>query len=344
MLESLRNYSLEALETWFQEHNIPKFRAKQVFDWISKGVTAFDEMNNVPADLKNQLKEHFFINNMMISDVMTSSDGTRKYLMTLNDGNIIECVLMRYKHGNSICVSSQVGCKMGCSFCASTLYGLERNLDAGEIIGQVMTVSRDIQERISNIVLMGSGEPLDNYHEVLKFMRLVNHPKGMNIGMRNITLSTCGLIPKIEALMEEKLQITLAVSLHAAEDEVRDALMPVNKSYAIRPLLEVCKRYAEVTGRRVTFEYALIAGKNDQRTEAERLAILLRNIHCHVNLIPINPVVERSFKASDQAQAKQFQNILKQHGIEATIRRELGSDIDAACGQLRNKHINRASK
>jgi 23S rRNA (adenine2503-C2)-methyltransferase len=344
MLRSIRNYSLEALEDWFQEHKLPKFRGKQVFDWVSKGVNSFEEMKNIPKALQETLKEHFVVSNMTIADVMTSADGTRKYLMTLNDGNIIECVLMRYKHGNTICVSSQVGCRMGCTFCASTLYGMERNLDAGEIIGQVMTVSNDIQERIGNIVLMGSGEPLDNYDEVLKFIKLVNHPKGLNIGMRSITLSTCGIVPKIEALMEEKLQITLAVSLHAAEDEVRDALMPVNKSYAIKPLLEVCKRYAEVTGRRVTFEYALIAGKNDHKEEAERLAILLQKIHCHVNLIPINPVVERSFKASDQSQAKQFQNILKQHGIEATIRRELGSDIDAACGQLRNKHINRSSK
>jgi 23S rRNA (adenine2503-C2)-methyltransferase len=339
MQESILNYNLEELVDLMKIEKVPSFRGKQIFEWIYKGADRFEAMQNLPKSLREQLDEKYVIKNMEILEVMASKDGTRKYLMRLLDGNIIECVLMRYKHGNTICVSTQVGCRMKCSFCASTLHGLERNLTAGEMIGQILTVSKDIGERIGNVVLMGSGEPLDNYDAVLRFIKLMNHPKGLNIGMRSITLSTCGLVPKIKALMAEKLQITLAVSLHASVEEIRSQLMPVNKSYSIKELLAVCKQYADVTGRRVTFEYALIAGKNDSKQEAESLGLLLRNIHCHVNLIPINPVVETSFEATNQAQARIFQNVLKQYGVEATIRRELGADIDAACGQLRNKHI-----
>jgi 23S rRNA (adenine2503-C2)-methyltransferase len=339
MQESILNYNLEELVDLMKIEKVPSFRGKQIFEWIYKGADRFEAMQNLPKSLREQLDEKYVIKNMEILEVMASKDGTRKYLMRLLDGNIIECVLMRYKHGNTICVSTQVGCRMKCSFCASTLHGLERNLTAGEMIGQILTVSKDIGERIGTVVLMGSGEPLDNYDAVLRFIKLMNHPKGLNIGMRSITLSTCGLVPKIKALMAEKLQITLAVSLHASVEEIRSQLMPVNKSYSIKELLAVCKQYADVTGRRVTFEYALIAGKNDSKQEAESLGLLLRNIHCHVNLIPINPVVETSFEATNQAQARIFQNVLKQYGVEATIRRELGADIDAACGQLRNKHI-----
>lgn len=343
MQESLRNYTLEEMVDLMKTEKLPGFRGKQIFEWVQKGVMAFQDMKNIPKTIQDQLSEKYAVANMEILEVMASKDGTRKYLMRLLDGNIIECVLMRYKHGNTICVSTQVGCRMKCSFCASTVHGLERQLNAGEILGQVLTVSNDIQERIGNIVLMGSGEPLDNYDQVLKFIHLVNHPKGLNIGMRSITLSTCGIVPKIQALMAEKLQITLAVSLHASDDDTRSQLMPVNKSYSLAELLAVCKQYAEVTGRRVTFEYALIEGKNDSRSEAIKLGLLLRDIHCHVNLIPINPVVETTFKATDNDHARAFQQVLKQYGIEATIRRELGSDIDAACGQLRNKHINTTS-
>jgi 23S rRNA (adenine2503-C2)-methyltransferase len=319
---------------------IPGFRGKQIFEWVHKGVQGFSEMKNIPKALQDQLAEQFIVSNMKIVEVLKSkSDETRKYLMELADGNIIECVFMKYKHGNTICISTQVGCRMKCSFCASTVHGLERNLDAGEMLGQILEVTKDTGERISNIVLMGSGEPLDNYDEVLKFLRIVNHDKGLNIGMRNITLSTCGVIPKIEALMKENLQITLAISLHSTNDDKRSSLMPVNKKYPIGDLLETCKEYIKTTGRRITFEYALIQNQNDTEAEANRLGKLLNGILCHVNLIPINPVRENGFEATSLEQARKFQAVLKRYGIEATIRRELGADIDAACGQLRNKHI-----
>lgn len=340
MQTSIRNYELETLEGIMKSKGIPSFRGKQIFEWVYRGAKEFQEMNNVPKSVIEKLTDEYLVSNMKILQVLKSKDGTRKYLMQLLDGNIIECVYMKYKHGNTVCISTQVGCRMGCSFCASTLHGLQRQVDAGEMIGQILEVSRETDSRISNVVLMGSGEPLDNFDEVMRFLHLVNAPKGLNIGMRSITLSTCGLIPNIKRLMDEKLQITLAVSLHASDNEVRSSLMPVNNKYPIEELLAVCKQYTQVTGRRVTFEYALIAGKNDSRDEATRLGQLLRKINCHVNLIPINSVVERDFQASSSENARAFQGILKKYGIEATIRRELGSDIDAACGQLRNKYIN----
>lgn len=339
MQKSLRNYESIEMEELMKDIGAPGFRAKQVFEWVHKGIEDFDEMKNLPKSLIAKLQEDHVVGNMKVQQVMESTDGTRKYLMRLMDDHLIECVFMRYKHGNTLCISTQVGCRMNCSFCASTLHGLDRQLTAGEMIGQIHTVTRDTHERISNVVLMGSGEPLDNYDEVMRFLRIVNHPKGLNIGMRNITLSTCGLVPRIKDLMAEKLQLTLAVSLHASEDTTRSALMPVNNKYSINELVATCKQYAEETGRRVTFEYALIEGKNDSREEAEKLGRLLRTVHCHVNLIPINPVVERNFKATSSEHARSFQAVLRRYGIEATIRRELGADIDAACGQLRNKHI-----
>lgn len=324
-----------------KEEKVPSFRGKQLFEWIHKGIDSFDGMNNIPKALKEQLNENYTIQNMTVEEVLHSkTDGTRKYLMKLTDGHIIECVFMKYKHGNTLCISTQVGCRMKCSFCASTIYGLERQLTAGEMLGQIFTVQNDTDERISNVVLMGSGEPLDNFDQVMKFLELVNHPKGLNISMRSITLSTCGLVPKIKELMEKKLQITLAISLHATDDETRSDLMPVNKSYALNELLSVCKEYTNFTGRRITFEYALIADKNDSEEEAHKLGKLLKGMQCHVNLIPINPVEEKAYTATSQENARHFQNVLKKYHIEATIRRELGSDIDAACGQLRNKHIN----
>ncbi len=338
---SLRDHDLDSVVEMMKKEKIPGFRGKQIFEWVNKGVSSFDEMNNIPKALKEQLEEKFEVSNMSVVEKLESkSDGTKKYLMQLTDGNIIECVFMKYRHGNTICISTQVGCKMKCSFCASTLHGLNRQLTAGEMLGQILSVQYETGERISNVVLMGSGEPLDNYDEVMRFLKLVNHPKGLNIGMRSITISTCGLVPKIEQLMLEKLQITLAISLHATDNDKRSKLMPVNKKYPVEMLLAVCKKYANYTGRRITFEYALIAGENDSKEDAENLGFILRNIHCHVNLIPINPVIEKNFKATSMDNAKAFQTVLKRYNIEATIRRELGGDIDAACGQLRNKHIN----
>lgn len=340
MKKDLRDFELESLVEVMKINKIPSFRGKQIFEWVHKGIESFDEMNNIPKALKEQLSENFMISNMSVLEVMKSrSDGTRKYLLKLQDGNVIECVFMKYKHGNTLCISTQVGCRMKCSFCASTIHGLERHLTAGEMLGQIYTVQNDTKERISNVVLMGSGEPLDNYDNVMKFLRLVNHPKGLNISMRSITLSTCGLVPKIKELMSEKLQLTLAISLHATTDEKRSSLMPVNKSYPLKELLETCKEYTKFTGRRITFEYALIASENDSEDEAHKLGQLLKDIHCHVNLIPINPVKEKDYKATSNENARAFQAVLKKYHIEATIRRELGSDIDAACGQLRNKHI-----
>jgi len=340
MKKDLRDFELESLVEVMKINKIPSFRGKQIFEWVHKGIESFDEMNNIPKALKEQLSENFMISNMSVLEVMKSrSDGTRKYLLKLQDGNVIECVFMKYKHGNTLCISTQVGCRMKCSFCASTIHGLERQLTSGEMLGQIYTVQNDTKERISNVVLMGSGEPLDNYDNVMKFLRLVNHPKGLNISMRSITLSTCGLVPKIKELMSEKLQLTLAISLHATTDEKRSSLMPVNKSYPLKELLDTCKEYTKFTGRRITFEYALIASENDSEDEAHKLGQLLKDIHCHVNLIPINPVKEKDYKATSNENARAFQAVLKKYHIEATIRRELGSDIDAACGQLRNKHI-----
>lgn len=339
MKTQLRSLELDDLKGWLSEQGEKPFRAKQIFEWVQKGITSFDQMTNISKVLRLKMDEAFLLDNVNIVKYLDSKDKTRKYLLSMNDGEVIEAVLMRYKHGNSICVSTQVGCKMGCTFCASTLGGMTRNLEAGEILGQIMTIQNDIGERISNVVLMGSGEPLDNYDEVLKFLRLVNHPQGLNISMRHITLSTCGLVKEIDRLAEEKLQITLAISLHAVTDEKRSSLMPINRKYDLDTLLKACRNYTDKTGRRITFEYALIEGENDHQEEARQLAKKLRGMLCHVNLIPINPVEERGYKASSNKNITKFQKILKDSGVETTIRRELGSDINAACGQLRAQHL-----
>ncbi|MCT4633041.1 MAG: 23S rRNA (adenine(2503)-C(2))-methyltransferase RlmN [Firmicutes bacterium] len=330
---------LEELSSEIVELGEKKFRAKQVNDWVVKGVSDFDQMKNISKGLKELLKDNFILNNMSIVRSQKSKDGTIKYLMKLHDNHVIESVLMKYKHGNTLCVSTQVGCRMGCSFCASTIGGKARDLSAGEILGQVYEAQNDTGEKVSNIVLMGSGEPLDNYDEVLKFIRLVNDENNLNISMRNITLSTCGIVPEIRKLMKEKLQITLAISLHAVDNGKRDNLIPVNKKYPIEELLETCKDYVKETGRRITFEYSLIEGENDSVAEAEKLAKLLRGMLCHVNLIPINPVREKKYKASKSQSVNKFRDALKRKGIEATVRRELGQDIDAACGQLRKSYL-----
>lgn len=336
----LRGQTIEALEGLCQDIQIPKFRAKQIFKWVNKGVRTFEEMTDLSKDLRTALAERAYIGSGEIVKILASeTDGTQKYLFQLRDGNVIESVLMRYKHGNSVCVSTQVGCQMGCTFCASTIGGMVRDLTAGEILGQILDIQNNIGDRISNIVLMGSGEPLDNFDEVVKFIEIVNHKEGLNISQRHITLSTCGIVPKIYALADLKLQITLAISLHSAENEERSELMPVNRSYPIEKLLEACDYYTEKTGRRITYEYALILGKNDKAEMAKALARRLKGKLCHVNLIPINDVKERGYKASDNRSIEGFKNILKQSGIETTVRRELGSDINAACGQLRKSHM-----
>ena len=336
-MKNIKDYTYEELE-WLvkEEMGEPKFRAKQIFTWLYRGVTSFDEMTDLSKSLREKLKERYSLGNLTIAEKYISSiDETRRYLLQLDDGNCIESVLMKYHHGYTICISSQVGCAMGCAFCASTRGGKVRNLSAGEIIGQVMTVQQDLGERISNIVMMGIGEPLDNYDEVSKFLEIVNHPLGLCIGHRHISLSTCGLVPKIKELADKNLQITLSVSLHAATDEKRSQIMPVNRKYSICELLDACRYYIEKTNRRISFEYTLIQGVNDTPEEAERLLKLLKGILCHVNLIPVNPVKETGFKQGSRQSIEAFRAILERGGIAATIRREMGSDIRAACGQLR---------
>lgn len=335
--KNLKSYTYNELEALVRnELGEPSFRAKQIFEWLYRGVDSFDEMSNLSKSLRERLDAAYIAGNLKIEQKFVSRiDETRRYLLKLEDGNYIESVLMKYHHGYTICVSSQVGCAMGCRFCASTRNGKARNLSAGEIIGQLMTVQKDLGERISNIVMMGIGEPLDNYDEVLKFLEIVNHPSGLNIGHRHITLSTCGLVPKIKDLADRQLQITLSVSLHAADDETRSEIMPVNRRYSISQLMEACRYYIKKTNRRISFEYTLISGVNDNSAEAEKLLKLLHGMLCHVNLIPVNPVKETGFKQGSRAKIEEFQRILESGGISATIRREMGADISAACGQLR---------
>ena len=317
----------------------PRYRAGQIFSWLHRGAS-FDEMSNLPAKLRQRLAAECAILTPVIDRKLVSAkDGTVKYLFTLHDGQRIESVFMRYHHGNTVCISSQAGCRMGCRFCASTVNGLSRGLLPSELLGQVLAVRRDTGERVSGIVLMGIGEPLDNYENVLRFLRLVGDPEGLNIGYRHISLSTCGIVPKIRALAEEDLPITLSISLHASSDAVRSAIMPVNRKYNIDALLSACKDYFAKTKRRISFEYTLIGGKNDREADALALASLLRsrldNMPLHVNLIPVNAVKESGFHAPSAAEAQRFADLLTKQGITATVRRKLGSDIDASCGQLR---------
>jgi 23S rRNA (adenine2503-C2)-methyltransferase len=339
-MEDLRNLTLEELEYFITEVGEKKFRAKQVFKWIHRGIEDFDEMTDLSSILRDKLKNVGYICNMEIEGKYESKlDGTIKYIMNLKDGNIIECVLMSYSHGNSICISTQAGCSMGCSFCASTIGGKNRDLTPGEMLGQVLKVQSDSGKKISNIVLMGSGEPLDNFENVIKFLDLVNSNEGINIGMRHITISTCGLVPEIKRLADLNLQITLAISLHAPNDEVRIKIMPVARQYNIKELIDACKYYIIKTNRRITFEYSLIDGINDSDDNAQELSRLLKGMLCHVNLIPVNKVRERNFEKSTKTRIESFKDILNSNGIETTVRRELGGDIDAACGQLRRNYI-----
>lgn len=340
---NLMDLSCDELKILAKELGQPEFRGKQIFEWIYRGAESFDEMSNLPKDFRQKLAKRATVRCAKICEKYVSNiDETRKYLLQLNDGNFIESVLMKYDYGYTICVSSQVGCKMGCKFCASTLNGWIRNLTPGEILAQVMCVQKDLGQRISNIVMMGIGEPLDNFENVLKFIELVNAPGGLNIGQRHISISTCGLTERIRELAERKLQITLLISLHAPDDERRSQIMPVNKKYGIDELMSACDFYMEQTGRRISFEYTLISGVNDNIEEADKLASLIRGKLCHVNLIPVNKVKETGFDKSSRARIDEFRARLEKRGIAATVRREMGSDINAACGQLRNKRTEKS--
>jgi len=331
---NIRDFNLEELENTLLEMGEKKYRAKQIFAWIYRNVQTFEEMTDLSKDLIKKLEEKFYIKNLEVANFQKSKDGTIKYLFKLNDGHAIESVMMKYKYGNTACVSNQVGCKMGCNFCASAKIGFIRNLTAGEIISQILEIEKQSGEKISNVVFMGIGEPLDNYDNVMKAIRLINDPKGLNIGARHISISTCGLVHNIKRLSDENLQCNLCISLHSSRDDVRTSMMPINKSYNITEVIEACKYYIEKTNRRITFEYALVDGVNDSLDDAAHLAKLLKGMLCHVNLIPINKIKDGIYEKSSTEKILAFRDFLNDKGIVATVRRELGSDISAACGQL----------
>lgn len=339
MKKDIRSLNFDEISNWVKTHKLPSFRAKQIYEWLHKyGVCDFDEMTNISKDLRATLSAEFYISNCKIEDKFVSSiDGTVKYLFKLNDGEYVESVIMKYKYGYSVCVSSQVGCKMGCRFCASTLAGFKRDLTAGEIESQIHASQKDLGIRISHIVLMGIGEPLDNFDNVVRFIENVNSDHGLNISARNITLSTCGIVENIKKLMELNLQITLTISLHAPNDRIRNKIMPVNGKWCVKDVIDVCKEYINKTSRRVSFEYTLIKDVNDSARCALELAQLLKGMLCHVNLIPVNNVEERGNVRGGDESVNNFLHILQKNGINATIRRTLGSDINASCGQLRRK-------
>ena len=335
----LKSMTAPEIGTVLKELGQPAFRAKQVFSWLHKGAASYENMTNIPQNLRNVLAEKYPIYTPQVLRKQESQkDGTIKYLWRLEDGNCVETVLMRYHYGNSVCISTEVGCKMGCAFCASTLGGFVRQLQPHEMLDQVLFTQLDSGQPISHIVLMGIGEPLDNYDNVMRFLELVNDPEGMNISMRHISLSTCGLVPMIDILAEKKLQITLSVSLHAPSDEIRNTIMPVNKAYPTEQLLDACRRYYKTTGRRISFEYAMIGGVNDTPEAAQLLVRRLKGMSAHVNLIPLNHVEESPLKPSTKQAVARFQKILEDAGIPATVRRSLGGDIDASCGQLRRNY------
>lgn len=339
--EDIKSMTLAMLQGRMAELAQKPYRAKQLYEWMHvKLARDYDEMTNIPKDLREKCRENFEFTSLKTIQVQESQkDGTKKFLFELADGNMVESVLMRYKHGNSVCISSQVGCRMGCRFCASTLDGLERNLRASEMLDQIYSITLLTGERVSNVVVMGIGEPLDNYDNLIRFINILTDENGLNISQRNITVSTCGIVPQMRRLAKEKLQITLALSLHAATDEKRRSLMPVANKYSLEELMETCAYYFEKTGRRITFEYSLISGVNDTKEDVNNLSALVKPLNCHVNLIPINPVKERIYKGSDRTAAEAFKNKLEKYGINVTIRREMGRDIDGACGQLRRKFI-----
>lgn len=339
--EEIKSINLEELGKVFETLGEKKFRTKQVYEWLhQKGVNSFDEMTNISKSLREMLEERYEIRPLVMVDRRTSeNDGTSKFLFRLWDGKVIESVLMKYKHGNSVCISSQVGCRMGCRFCASTIGGLERNLEVAEMLSQIYEIQRITKERVSNVVIMGTGEPLDNFDNFCKFIEMLTDEHGLHISQRNVTISTCGLVPKIYELAEKEYQITLAISLHAPNDSIRKELMPVANTYSISEIIKACRYYYEKTGRRLTFEYSLCQGVNDSEENAKELSSLLRGMNCHVNLIPVNPIKERNYKHSEMSFIQKFKLILEKYRINVTIRREMGSDIDAACGQLRKSYM-----
>lgn len=337
-MEQLLSMSLEELTAWLKERGYPAFRGRQLYEWLQRGAS-FNEMTNLPKDFRARLAEGASANPVRIRDAFVSKlDGTEKYLYELDDGNLIEGVLMRYHHGNTLCLSTQIGCRMGCAFCASTLEGCVRSLTPAEMLGQIIAVNRRLngEGRVGNVVLMGSGEPLDNYDNVMKFLRLMNDARGLNMSLRGVSLSTCGLVPNMYRLADEGLPVTLSVSLHAPNDEIRKKLMPVARAYAMEDVLAACRNYVDKTGRRVIFEYAMVGDMNCEMAHADELAHRLRGLQCHVNLIPLNEVKERdALKAPTPAQVERFMKRLEERHISVTRRREMGDDIQGACGQLR---------
>ena len=339
MNDHLKSKTLPEMQALFKEMGQPAFRAKQVYTWLHKGVRSYDEMTNLPKTLRDVLAQQYPIQAPeAVRKQESAKDGTIKYLWRLADGNCVETVLMRYHYGNTVCISTEVGCRMGCAFCASTIGGLVRRLEPHEMLDQVLFTQVDSGLAVSHIVLMGIGEPLDNFDNVMRFLELVNSEEGMNISMRHISLSTCGLVPKIDELAKRKLQISLAVSLHGPNDEIRDKIMPVNKAYPMEELLAACRRYYAETSRRIHFEYAMIDGVNDRECDARELLRRLKGLGAHINMIPLNHVEESPLKPSSKAAVARFQKILEDGGITATVRRTLGGDIDASCGQLRRKY------
>ena len=339
MMNHLKSMTQAEIGAALKELGQPAFRAKQVFSWLHKGVRSYDEMTNLPKALRERLAETYPLHTpKVVRRQESKKDGTIKFLWELSDGNCVETVLMRYHYGNTVCISTEVGCRMGCAFCASTIGGLVRRLEPYEILDQVLFTQAESGLPISHIVLMGIGEPLDNFDNVMRFLELVNHPDGMNISMRHISLSTCGLVPMIDRLAEKKLQISLAISLHGPNDEIRNRIMPVNKAYPMDVLLAACRRYYEATSRRIHFEYAMIDGLNDREADARELLQRLKGLQAHVNMIPLNHVEESPLKPSTRQAVQRFQKILEDGGIPATVRRTLGGDIDASCGQLRRKY------
>ena len=338
-MTDVKSMTMEELKEFMTKIGEKPFRAKQIYAWLHQRlVTSWDEMTNLSKSLREKLSA-YPITALTQADVRISKiDGTRKYLFRLEDGNVIESVLMRYHHGNSVCISSQVGCRMGCRFCASTIGGLTRCLKPSEMLDQIYRIQADTGERVANVVVMGTGEPMDNYDNLVRFVRILTDENGLGISQRNVTVSTCGIVPKMYDLAEEKLQITLALSLHAPNDEKRQELMPIANKYELSEVLEACDDYYKQTGRRVTFEYSLVAGVNDGPDDVKELTGILKHRNCHLNLIPVNPIKERNFKKPDSKKAMEFQNKLEKNGINVTIRRERGSDIDGACGQLRRRY------
>lgn len=340
----IKSMELKEVEDFLISLGEKKYRAKQVYEWLHvKLAGKIDEMSNIPKSLKEKLEENCYIENLNVLDKLESNTGeTSKFLFGLSDNRVLESVLMKYHHGNSVCISSQVGCKMGCNFCASTIGGFERNLTSSEMLDQIYQIQKISGERVSNVVVMGTGEPLDNYNNLIKFIRILTDENGLNISQRNITVSTCGLTGKMKSLAEEKLQITLALSLHAPNDVVRKELMPIAATFDYDSVIEACKYYYEKTGRRITFEYSLVEGVNDLSEYAKELAGRIKGMNCHVNLIPVNPIKERNYKQSEAKNIQNFKNILEKYGINVTIRREMGTDINAACGQLRKSYMDHA--